>query len=84
MNNMSYAPPIYKIPESMKEENKNIAEENRKHFNEMKGTYIDPNNYEGEFPTVAKMVDKELKYINKDEDEYFKFEYFLIFKFKLN
>ena len=55
----NYAPPIYKIPESMKEENKNIAEENRKHFNEMKGTYMDPNNYEGEFPTVAKMVDKD-------------------------
>ena len=55
----NYAPPIYKTPEFMKEEEKNIAEENRKHFNEMKGKYIDPNNYQGEYPTVAKMVEKD-------------------------
>ena len=42
-----YAPPFYKIPEYMREEPNNYAEQNLKNFNEMKGAYLSPNEMNG-------------------------------------
>ena len=54
-----YAPPFYKIPEFMKEKEKNIAQQNRDFFNSMKGTYMNPNEHRGEYPSVGQMIDKD-------------------------
>ena len=62
-----YAPPIYKIPNFMKEEKINYNQENKKHFEQMKGNYI---NYEehdkNQYPTVQQMVNSDF---NRKEEE---------------
>ena len=54
----NYAPPIYKIPDFLQEEEKvDINQRNAQNFNEMRGNYINYNNYEGnEYPTVNNII----------------------------
>ena len=75
----NYAPPFYKIPEFMKEKEKNIAQQNRDLFNSMKGTYMNPNEFRGEYPVVGQMIDKDFDKEKEDkkeddDDDYSKFE----------
>ena len=74
----NYAPPFYKVPEFMKEKEKNIAQQNRELFNSMKGTYMNPNEHRGEYPVLGQMIDKDFdkKEDNKEDedDDYSKFE----------
>ena len=77
----NYAPPIYKIPDFMQEDEKvDINQRNAQNFNEMRGNYINYNNYEGnEYPTVNNIIQndnigkKEEKRV-EEEDEYNDFE----------
>jgi hypothetical protein len=64
----NYAPPIYKIPDYMKEvETK--SEENKKNIQELKGKYVNYDNYNGnEYPTVAKMINSNFEEEKKDEN----------------
>ena len=80
----SYTPPIYKIPDYTNEE-KN--DDNKQKIQELKGNYVNLNNYDGkEYPTVGEMInsnyEEEKKYEktdkidkeNFDENEYNDFE----------
>ena len=74
----NYAPPFYKIPEFMKEKEKNIAQQNRELFNQMRGTYINPNEHQGDLPVLGEMInndyDKKKQDNNEDDEDYSKFE----------
>ena len=62
-----YAPPIYKIPNFMKEEKINYNKENKKHFEQMKGNYINyEENDKNQYPTVQQMVNSDF---NRKEEE---------------
>ena len=65
----NYAPPIYKIPDFMQEEEKvDINQRNAQNFNEMRGNYINYNNYEGnEYPTVNNIIQNDN--IGKEEEK---------------
>ena len=81
----NYAPPYYKMPDSMKEEEK--VNNNEQNFKEMRGKYINYDDYQGrDYPTVDKIINNnEFRAIaeekketeqdnNKDEDYYNDFE----------
>ena len=66
----NYAPPIYKIPDFMKEEKINYNKENKKNFEQMKGNYI---NYEehqdNQYPTVQQIVNNDFKVKEEENKE---------------
>ena len=75
----NYAPPIYKIPNFMKEEKINYNKENIKNFEQMKGNYVNYEEHqENEYPTVQQMVkndfntkeEEKKETDNKEEDNY--------------
>ena len=71
-----YAPPIYKIPESMKEKKVNYNEINRKNFEEMRGKFLSPEDMKkNELPTVGQIISDNPgqngnNEINDESDEY--------------
>ena len=77
----NYAPPFYKMPDSMKEEEK--VNNNEQNFNEMKGKYVKYDNYQGNnYPTVNQMINnnecmalaeakKETEHNKVNEEDYY-------------
>ena len=65
----NYAPPIYKIPDFMQEEEKvDINQRNVQNFNDLRGSYIDYNDYEGnEYPTVNNIIQNNI--VDKEEEK---------------
>ena len=63
-----YTPPIYKIPDYM-DEDKN-DDNKRKNIQELKGNYVNLNNYDGkEYPTVGKMINSNFEEEKKDDNK---------------
>ena len=65
----NYAPPIYKIPDFMQEEEKvDINQRNAPNFNEMRRNYINYNeNHGNEYPTVNNIIQNDN--IGKEEEK---------------
>ena len=57
----NYAPPIYKTPDFMDDDEKvDLSAKNKQNFEEMKGKYVNYDEYQGnEYPTVNQMINSD-------------------------
>ena len=66
----NYAPPIYKIPDYLDEEKTDYAANNKKNFEQMKGSYVNYNEHQpNEYPTVQQMVNSNYKTPNEEKNQ---------------